>query len=306
MSGSAVNKAPTDSRGQQTRAGSGRGHLGRRVLGIGIIGVIVVLVGALFADTLGAMRTEHSFSRALLASPRLSYEPEVTISGFPFLTHARSGQFTGAVITARGVSIPCPASGGCRVELGATLGPLRVPDGFSITASDIVHTDSVSAYTRLDSVNLGRMLGIVDLTVNTPAPTDKAGGGGPGDGLLSRSSGVLLTGTVPLPPVDADSDVPPSASTYRGPTVRVSVEVDLSVVDGRLRIEATDFYRGPEQHADADVAPDLRGYVLSRFSTTLPPLPMPWEVAPTDAHSEGSDVLVAGNDSRRDLRPDAF
>ncbi|RPA02601.1 DUF2993 domain-containing protein [Gordonia sp. OPL2] len=306
MSGSAVNKALRGGRDTRTRAAHGRSHLGRRILGVGIIVVIVVTVAALVTDTVAAMRTEHGFSRALLTSPGLTYEPEVTISGFPFLTHARDGRFSGAVITARGVSVACPPRDGCHAELGATLGPMTVPDGFSIEPSDIVHTESLSAYTRLDSVNLGRMLGIVDLTVNTPAPADKAGGGGPGDGLLRRSTGVVLTGTVPLPSSSASTDVAPSASTYDGPTVRVSVLVDLSVVDGRLHLEATDFYRGPERHADAEVAEDLRDLVLSAFTATLPVLPLPWDLAPTEAHSEGSDVLLAGHVGPRDLRPDAF
>ncbi|AZG45720.1 hypothetical protein D7316_02320 [Gordonia insulae] len=289
-----------------SRPERGRRHRGRRALGITILGVIVITVGALLADTVIAMRTEHGFSRALRESDRVTYDPEVTISGFPFVTHARDGAFDGAVITARGVSIPCPPPGDCHAELGASLGAFSVPDGFRIGPSDIVHTASVDAHTRLDSVNLGRMLGILDLTVNTPAPVDRAGAGGPGDGLLTRTSGVLLTGTVPLPPFQPDNPVPPSASTYTGPKVKVSVVVDLSVIAGRLRLTATDFYRGPEEHVDAEVADDLRSYVLSRFTATLPPLPMPWDIRPTEANSEGSDVLVKGTEGPADLIPRDF
>lgn len=278
----------------------------RRTIGIGVIGIIALCAAGLLTDTLVAMRVEHSFSRALLTSPHLRYDPEVTISGFPFTSHARSGEFGGAVITARGAPVDCPPTGGCHAEMGATLGSLSVPNGFDIQPRDLIHTSSVQAYTRLDSVNLGRMLGILDLTVNTPAPTDRPGGGGPGDGLLRRSSGVLLTGTVALPPVDLASDVPASASAYPGPTARVSVAVDLSVMDGRLRISATDFYRGPEEHAESDVADDQRQYVLSRFSAVLAPLPMPWGIAATDATSEGSDVLLTGDSGSRDLQPEDF
>ncbi|MEE3849410.1 DUF2993 domain-containing protein [Gordonia sp. LSe1-13] len=300
---SAVNKAPEERR----QHASDRTHRrARRWVGVGVLGLVVAIGVALLADTVVAMRAEHSFSRALLASPRLTFDPEVTISGFPFVGHARTGEFTGVVITARGVGVPCPSAGGCRAEMGATLGATTVPDGFRIEESDIVHTSSVDGYVRLDSVNLGRMLGITDLTVNTPAPTDRAGAGGPGDGLLRRSSGVLLTGTVPLSPPPPDSDVPPSASAYPGPAVRVSVVVDLSVVDGRMHIEATDFYRGPEEHVEADVADDQRDQVLSQFTATLPPLPMPWGTAPTQAHSEGSDVVLAGDSGSRDLRPADF
>ncbi|UVF76838.1 LmeA family phospholipid-binding protein [Gordonia mangrovi] len=278
----------------------------RRIIGAGVVCIIALGGLAVLVDTLAAMRAEHSFSRALLTSPRLTYDPEVTISGFPFTSHARAGEFGGAVITARGAAVDCPPVGGCHAEMGATLGSMAVPDGFEIQASDLIHTSSVAAYTRLDSVNLGRMLGILDLTVNTPAPADRPGGGGPGDGLLRRTSGVLLTGTVALAPLDLASDVPASASAYPGPTATVSVEVDLSVVDGRLQLTATDFYRGPEDHVEPGVADDQRDYVLSRFSTALPPMPMPWDIAPTGATSEGSDVLLTGEAGPRDLRPDEF
>lgn len=268
--------------------------------------MLVVAVFALLADTLVAMRTEHSFSRSLVSSPRVIYDPEVTLAGFPFVRHAASGEFSGAVITARGVRVDCPPPGGCHAELGATLGMSSVPDGFDIDPSDLVHTSSIEAYTRLDSVNLGRFLGIADLSVNTPAPEHKAGAGGPGDGLLQRTNGVLLTGTVPLPPLDTATPYPPSASEYPGPSVKVSVVVDLSVSDGRLHLTATDFYRGPEEHVEAEVPDDLRGYVLTQFTTTLPRLPMPWGITGRAAHSEGSDVVVTGARGDAEVRPDEF
>ncbi|GAB92842.1 LmeA family phospholipid-binding protein [Gordonia rhizosphera] len=305
MSRFAVNQAPGEGR-QRTFGAAGRPRIGRLILGLGILSVIVVTVVSLLTDTLLAMRTEHGLSRALLTSPRLVYDPEVTLGGFPFVTHARGGDFTGGVITARGVPVTCPPPDHCHAELGATLGPFTVDDGFDIEPTDDVATSSLDVYTRLDSVNLGRMLGIIDLTVNTPAPTGKAGAGGPGDGLLRRTSGVLFTGTVALPPIDTATRFPPSASAYPGPTMKVSVTVDLSVVDGRLHITATDFYRGPKEHVDADVPADLRGYVLSHFTATLPPLPLPWDVPPTTAHSEGSDVLLAGSSGPTTVRPVDF
>lgn len=263
-------------------------------------------VVAVIADAAVGMRTERSFSLALRSSPRVTYDPEVTLSGFPFTTHARTGSFGGAVITARGVPVPCAPAPTCHAELGATLGALQVPDGFHIGPRDVVHTSSVSAYTRLDSVDLGRFLHIVDLTVNTPAPEGRAGAGGPGDGLLRRSTGVLLSGTVPLPPVDTASRFPPSASEYPGPTAKVSVSVDLSVVDGRLHLAATGFYPGPERHYATEVPADLRDYVLHQFTATLPALPLPWGIAPTGAHSEGSDVLLVGASGPSDLMPAQF
>lgn len=279
-------------------------HRGRRALGWALATLITLVIAALLTDTVSAIRAEHSLARALLRSPTLEFEPEVTISGFPFLPQARNAEFSGAVITARGVAVPgCAQRGGCRAELGAALGEFT-SDDWLIGPGDVLHTRSVTAYTRLDSVNLGRLLNIIDLTVNTPAPADKPGGGGPGDGLLERTTGVLLTGTVPLgAPV---SEIPPSASAYPGPTVTVSVTVDLDVVDGRLHIIPTGFYDGPEDHVDADVPAAQRDEVLAHFSRTLPRLPSPWDISPTTARSQGSDIVLTAATDARDLRPEEF
>ena len=274
------------------------------------IALVTAAVVALGVDVGLAIRGEYQLSRSLRSSPQVTFDPEVTLSGFPYIAHASSARFAGAVITARGVDVDGCPDARCRAELGATLGEFSVPDGWSIGPDDPIRAASIKAYARLDSVNLGRMLGIIDLTVNTPAPSDKAGGGGPQDGLLRRTTGVLLTGTVALPDGDAaqqvHSDLPPSASAYPGPKVKVSVNVDLSVVDGRLHLQATGFYTGPEEHVDSDVPAGQRAAVLAAFTRTLPVLPLPWQISPQRAYSEGSDVLIAGTSGPREVRPDRF
>ncbi|MCH5644975.1 DUF2993 domain-containing protein [Gordonia sp. ABSL49_1] len=288
--------------------GSDRRVPGRRYVAIALIVIVVTGLLAVLADVGLAIRTEYQMSRAIAASPRVSFDPEVTLSGFPFLTHVRAGRFDGAVIAARDVTLPgCEGRGGCRGELGATLGLWHIDDAWDITADDVVRTESVSAHTKLDAVTMARYLGIVDLTVSTPAPDGKVGGGGPQDGAPSRQSGVVLTGTVALPPSAGDDpDNPPSASTFDGPKVRVSVSVDLSVQDGRLAIRATDYYTGPERHVDADVPEAMRAAVLDRFTTILPLIPLPWGLTPQWAASLGGDILLHADSGPADLRLDAF
>lgn len=271
------------------------------------IGAVVALLVATLVDFAVAARSEFQMSRAIAASPRVTIDPEVTLQGFPFLTHAAQGEFTGAIIAARDVPLPgCAGLGGCRGELGATLGALRVQSS-RFAPDDVVDTDSVSAYTKLDAVTVARYLRITDLTVSTPAPDGKAGGGGPQDGAPSRSSGVVFTGTVALPPSAGDDPQhPPSASAFDGPKARVSVSVDLLVVDGRLVIRATDFYTGPERHADDDVPPEMRSAVLARFSLELPTIPLPWGLAPQRAESLGGDLLLRADTGRSHLRLDEF
>ncbi len=322
MSRSAVNKADSEAVTSDAATPAHSRHRLRRTLLVTLALVVIVGAIAVIADTVTASRSEHRLSMSLASAPGITYRPEVTLGGFPFLTHASSGEFTGATITARGVSIPhgCsyPAAGPCFAELGATLGALRVPDGFGIGPTDTLRTDSVTAYSRLDSVNLGRMLGILDLTVNTPAGPDRVGGGGPQFGNLERTSGIVLTGSVALPPASApptgatpSPQRAPSDSKYPGPRTRVSVTVEVSVRDGRLHLQATGFYTGPEKHVDAPELAGadksaLRAAVLARFTATLPLLPMPWDLPATGAHSSGSDILLTAGSGPHDLLPERF
>lgn len=281
----------------------------RRAGAVVLIAVIAVMVVAFGTDTTLGARSEYSLSQSLRAAPRLEFDPEVTLGGFPFVRQAQTGVFGSLVVTARGVAMPRAGSRACvatqcRAELGAEVtGVDAGRPAWSWQPDELVHFDALRAYSKLDSVNLGRMLDIVDLTVNTPAPENEAGGGGPGDGLLERSSGVLLTGTVALPPEAANrSPVVPSASAYRGDKVRVSVNVDLSATGNALRLTATGFYTGPEQHADGVVPDRYRQAVLDRFSAVVALPPLPWGVVATGAHSAGSDVLITGTAHDRTVR----
>lgn len=264
-----------------------------------VVGILVILVAV---DTLLASRTERSLARALMTAPGVIYEPEVTIRGNPFLSHALDGSFDGATIQTRGV--PIPGAEGSWAELAAELGPFRVGDGFDIGPDDALHPEFVNVFSRVDSVNLGRLLGITDLMINTPSPEGVAGAGGPADGLQRKTSGFLLTGTVPLPgSPESEHGLPPSASEYTSPKVTVTVTVDIAVVDRRIRLTATGFYSGPELHEAAEIEDADRDAVLDRFSATLPELPMPWDIPPTGAHSAGSDIMVVGRIGATTLRP---
>ncbi len=258
----------------------------RRNVVVIVLSIVALAAVAALADTGLAARSEYRLSTALTASKRVTFDPEVTLGGFPFVRHANRGEFTSLTITARGVALPRSSSPSCGVtqcwaELGVSATDVDAGrGGWALGSTSILRLGSAKAYTKLDSVNLGRMLDITDLAVNTPAPEDRAGGGGPGDGLLERTSGVMLTGTVPTSGAD---------------TARVSVTVDLSVVGSSLAIKATGFYTGPEEHSKSTVPPELKAGVLARFTRVVPLPALPWAFTPTSANSAGSDVLVTGD-----------
>lgn len=280
----------------------------RRVLAWTVTGVVLLLVVAVVADLTTASRAEHRLARALATSPSLTYQPEVMFSGFPFLTAAADGEFAQVQISARGAPIPgCADRGECTADLAAGLHDAVLGDVWQLTGSSPLRFSRMTAETRVDSVNLGRLMNIVDLYINTPAPEGKVGAGGPGDGLLERTDGIVLSGTVPLPGSPASEDgYPPSAAHYSHPKVKVSVSVRVDVVDGRVRIEATDFYRGPEEHFADDVPAEFRSHVLKLFSATLPELPLAWDTPATSALSRGSDLILTGEQPGGTVTPRTY
>ncbi|GAA2054402.1 LmeA family phospholipid-binding protein [Williamsia deligens] len=276
----------------------------RTAVWVPIVVVLLVAAGALGTDTAIAINAERSLARAFMhptnGNRGLPFEPEVTISGFPAFRSVADGRYSSIGITAR--AVPVYAAGSCRVadpchaDLRTRLGDVRV-DRASISdpfpqGAVFMEVGAATASTTLDSVAMGRLLEIDDLTVNTPAPEGKAGGGGPQDGLLSRTSGVLLTGSVSPGP--------------QRPKQKVSVTVDLSVVDGALRLTATGFYDGPEEHSATTVAEKDRRAVLDQFSATIANLPMAWGATATSARSSGSDIMIEGTPHSQTWDPGLF
>lgn len=276
-----------------------------QITAIAAVVVVIVLVIGFLADNVAASRAEHRVAVAVEESGRVDFEPEVTLGGFGFLPRASDGRFGSLLISARGVTITgCGDRGACTATVDARLDDVATDDIWSFDATSPIRAASIIAETRIDSVNLGRLMGITDLYINTPAPEGKAGGGGPGDGLLERTDGIMLSGTVPYPgSPEYEDGLPPSASGYTAPKVKISVSARVFVVDGRVHIEATGLYDGPEDHYSADVPREFRAHVLERFSAVLPTLPMAWDVAPTKALSRGSDLVVAGNSDSRIVKP---
>ncbi|WP_353107986.1 DUF2993 domain-containing protein [Gordonia sp. (in: high G+C Gram-positive bacteria)] len=259
------------------------------------VGVVILLVTGFFVDNVAASRAEHRLARALESSPGVAFEPEVTIGGFPFLARASSGRFPQVTISARGVVLDDGSRGTSRATLDARLTEPDLGNVWDVGPDTSITVQQATAETRVDSVNLGRLMGITDLYINTPAPDGKVGAGGPGDGLLERTDGIMLSGTVPLPgSPDYDGRFPPSASGYTYPKVKISVSARTFVAAGRVHIEATGIYDGPEEHYSADVPKEFYADVLKRFSAVLPPLPTAWNVAPNRSLSRGSDLVVIG------------
>ncbi|MGH3562102.1 MAG: LmeA family phospholipid-binding protein, partial [Mycobacterium sp.] len=132
----------------------------------------------------------------------------------------------------------------------------------------------------IDSVHLGRYLGIRDLMVEAPPEETNDATGGTTESGISGSRGLVFTGT------------PKSAGFGK----RVSVSVDLSITGGdrtTLVFTPTGILTGPDT-ANRQVPADQRDAVLAAFRGSLPQQKLPFGVAPTSQGARGSDVIIEG------------
>lgn len=241
-----------------------------------IIAVVSLLALALVVDFGAAAYSEYRVSRAIREGGSLSSDPQVIIHGFPFVTQAADGHYRNVEIRAQ--DVPNEYVGSTTIE--ANLRGVTVPLSDLVDGSvNTVPVDELDGRVRIDAKDLGRFLDIVDLQVSAP-PADPADGtGGSGGSGSTTTGGVVLTGTVPIGPVETE----------------VSVQADLLLDGARVDIVASDFYFGPAGNADFTVPDFAKPTVLGFFTKTIDRQTLPFGIMPTDVYAEGSQVVVEGS-----------
>lgn len=243
---------------------------------VGVAAVISVLVvGAVAVDFGAAVYAEYRLSRSVRQAAHLESDPFVAVLGFPFLPQAVKDRYDELEIKAHAVSQPVIG----KALLEATMHAVDLSDTSWLVRPDAkLSVGTLESRVIIDSVHLGRFLGIRDLMVEAP-PTET---GEPAvattESGISDPHGLVFTGT------------PRSA----GFTKRVSVSVDLSIADRTtLVFTPTEILTGPDT-ADQPVPEDKRQAVLAAFSGRLPEQTLPFGVAPTSQGARGSDVIIEG------------
>lgn len=225
--------------------------------------VVVVDFGA-------AAYSEYRVSRSLRAGAALDSDPQVTITGFPFLAQAAQGRYRHIEIRTQGV--PSAALGDVGIE--ADLHGVHVPASDLINARvSTIPVDHLDGRVKIEATALGAYLGIPDLQV-APPPTDASD-----DPTPTARSGIVLTGTVPVGPLK----------------VAVSVTADLVLEGDTVRIVATDLYLGPQGRADFTVPAAVKPAVLSMFTKRIDVRQLPFGIRPTKVYAEGSQVAIEGS-----------
>jgi hypothetical protein len=271
----------TDAPSHPQGAGGLRQNRPMRKVLIGVIAstiaIGVIVVGAVGADYGTSIYAEYRLSSNVRKAGHLGSDPFVAILAFPFIPQALRGHYNELEIKANAVDHAVVG----KATLEATMYSIDLKN-----ASWLIRPDAKLPVGRLesriiiDSMHLGRYLGMSDLMVEAPpAETNNATGGTTESGI-SSSHGLVFSGT----PKSANFDH------------RVSVSVDLSIApddQATLVFTPTGILTGPDT-ADQTVPDDKRDTVLHAFTARLPNQRLPFGVAPTSEGARGSDVIIEG------------
>jgi hypothetical protein len=258
-------------------AGVGQNVRVRKLLIGSIATVTAVAVGAVGADFGAAIYAEYHLARSVRTAANLSFDPWVSILGFPFVTQATRDHYNEVEIRASGVDHPVVG----KVGLEATLHSIDLTQTSWLIGPDAkLPVGELESRIIIDSTHVGRFMGIPDLLVEAPTRESNDATGGTTESGISSNRGLVFTGT----PKKADYDK------------KVSIAVDLSVAgpdQTTLIFAATGVLTGAGT-ADQQVPEDKLPAVLAAFSTSMPGQKLPFGVRPTSEGARGSDIIVEG------------
>ena len=250
----------------------------------GLIGVIaaavavaVIVIGAVGVDYGTSIYAEYRLSSNVRKAANLGSDPFVAIIAFPFIPQAMRRHYNDLEIKANAIDHAMVG----QATLEATMHWIDLTYASWLVRPDAkLPVGKLESRIIIDSMHLGRYMGIGDLMVEAPpAETNNATGGTTESGI-SGSHGLVFSGT----PKSANFDH------------RVSVSVDLSIAPDdqtTLVFTPTGILTGPDT-ANQTVPDDKRDAVLHAFSTRLPDQRLPFGVAPTTEGARGSDVIIEG------------
>jgi hypothetical protein len=238
----------------------------------------VVLVGAVGVDYGTSIYAEYRLSANVRKAANLGSDPFVAILAFPFIPQAMRDHYNELEIKANAVDHAMVG----KATLEATMHSIDLTHASWLIRPDAkLPVHELESRIIIDSIHLGRYLGINDLMVEAPPQETNDATGGTTESGISGNRGLVFSGT---PPKSANFDH------------RVSVSVDLSIAaddQATLVFTPTGVLTGPDT-ADQAVPDDKRDAVLHAFASRLPNQRLPFTVAPTTVGARGSDVIIEG------------
>ena len=242
-----------------------------------LIAVAVVAAGAVAVDYGTSIYAEYRLSTTVRKVAKLDSDPFVAILAFPFIPQAMRRHYNELEIKANAVDHAMTG----KATLEATMHSIDLTyASWLIRPEAKLPVGELESRIIIDSVHLGRYLGITDLMVDAPPRETNDATGGTTESGISGSQGLVFTGT------------PKSAGFDR----RDSVSVDLSMApddQATLVFTPTGVLTGPDT-ANQPVPDGKRDAVLHAFSTSLPGQRLPFGVAPQTVGARGSEVIIEG------------
>ena len=254
-----------------------------------VAAVAVIVVGVVGVDYGASIYAEYRLSCNVRKAANLGSDPFVAILAFPFIPQAMSGHYNELEIKANGTDHPMTG----KATLEATMHSIDLTDASWLIRPDAkLRVGKLESRIIIDSLHLGRYMGIRDLIVEAPTQYTNNATGGTTESGISGNHGLVFTGT-------------PRAAHF---DKRVSVAVDLSIAGDdhtTLVFTPTDVLTGPNT-ANQKVPADKRDAVLAAFTGKLPDQKLPFGVAPTNEGARGSDVIIEGITSGLTITLDGF
>ncbi len=241
------------------------------------IAVVVIAIGAVGVDYGTSIYAEYRLSSNVRRAANLGSDPFVAILAFPFIPEAMRHRYNQLEIKANAIDHAMVG----KATLEATMHSIDLTYASWLIRPDAkLPVGKLESRIIIDSMHLGRYLGIEDLMVEAPPRETNTATGGTTESGISGSHGLVFSGT------------PKSANFDR----RVSVSVDLSIApddQATLIFTPTGIVTGPDT-ANQTVPDDKRAAVLRAFSSRLPNQRLPFAVAPQTVGARGSDVIIEG------------
>jgi hypothetical protein len=252
---------------------------------------LLVLVGVLVAADYGlAAAAEYQVSKKMRTELNLTSDPSVDIHGFPFITQALAGDYKDISVSANGV----PVNSSLRdLEIDADLHDVRVKlsDLLSGNVSS-VRVDEVDGQVKVKASDIGRLLGLPDLTIN-PVSLDTVLGVGAQDAEnqkdklqdpgnpnpIATMAGLELTASINLAGEKTQVNAFGTLSLSNGAVVITPKKLQLTngLVSGTLPTSI------------------LQGFA-PKFRTSLSSsnLPLPFTIRATGVDVESGAIVVQG------------
>jgi LmeA-like phospholipid-binding len=254
-----------------------------------VLAILIVLVGAAAVDFGITIYAEYRLARTVRDTGHLGFDPFVAILGFPVIPQAMRNRYDDVEIKAAGVDRPVIG----KATLEATMYSVDLTDASWLIRPDAtLRVGKLESRIIIDSLHLGRYVGIRDLMVEAPPQETNNATGGTTESGISSNHGLVFTGT------------PKSAHFDK----QVSVSVDLSMAGDdktTLVFTPTGVLTGPNT-ANQKVPDDKRDAVLAAFAGELPDQRLPFGVAPTSQGARGSDVIIEGITTGLNITLDGF